>query len=65
MQFSPGRCCKIILATAILHSDNTLLSETVGPFEDDDDYHQGICHESPSASSAVTVRQKLICDVFL
>ena len=68
MQFSPSRCCKIILATAVLHSmciiDNTPLPETVEPFEGDDDDHQEICHEPPSTSSGVTVRQKLICDVF-
>ena len=68
MQFSPSRCCKIILATAVLHNmciiDNTPLPETVGPFEDDGDHHQEICHEPPSTSSGVTVRQKLICDVF-
>lgn len=68
MQFSPSRCCKIILATAVLHNmciiDNTPLPETVGPFEGDDDHHQEICHEPPSTSTGVTVRQKLICDVF-
>ena len=68
MQFSPSRCCKIILATAVLHNmciiDNTPLPETVEPFEGDDDDHQAICHEPPSTSSGVTVRQKLICDVF-
>ena len=68
MQFSPSRCCKIILATAVLHNmciiDNTPLPETVGPFEGDDDDHQEICHEPPSTSTGVTVRQKLICDVF-
>ena len=68
MQFSPSRCCKIILATAVLHNmciiDNTPLPETLGPFEDDGDHHQENCHELPSTSSGVTVRQKLICDVF-
>ena len=68
MQFSPGRCCKIILAIAVLHNmciiDNTQLPETVGPFEDDDNDHQEIYHEPPSTCSGVTVRQKLICDVF-
>ena len=67
MQFSPSRFCKIILATAVLHImciiDNTPLPETVGPFEDDGDHHQEICHEPPSTSGGVTVRQKLIRDV--
>lgn len=67
MQFSPSPSCKIILATTVLHNmcitDNTPLPETEGPFEGDDD-HQEICHEPPSTSSGVTVRQKLICDVF-
>lgn len=67
MQFNPSRCCKIILATTVLHNmcitDNTPLPETEGPFEGDDD-HQEICHEPPSTRSGVTVRQKLICDVF-
>ena len=66
MQFSPSRCCKIILATAVLHNmcitDNTPLPETVGSFECGND-HQEVCHEPPSTSSGVTVRQKLICDV--
>ena len=67
IQLTPSRCCKIILATAVLHNmcitDYTPLPKTLGPFECDDDHHE-ICHEPPSTSSGVTVRQKLICDVF-
>ena len=54
MQFSPSRCCKIILGTAVLHYmciiGNTPLPETVELFEGDDDDHQEICQEPRSTS---------------
>ena len=63
--------CRTVVARMILiiphfdntPFDNTPLPETEGPFEGDDD-HQEIFHEPPSTRSGVTVRQKLICDVF-
>ena len=58
--FQVGQCTlvlvyawKIILATAVLHNmcifDNTQFPETVGPFDGDDDGHEEVYHEPPSA----------------
>lgn len=65
MQFRPSRCCKIILATAVLHNmcicDKTQLPEDgVIPGSDNDQ----VCHEPPSSESGTAVRQQLIRDVF-
>ena len=68
MQFSPSRCCDIIVATVVLHNmcilDNTQLPDgfDVTQLHDSDDqprYSAQQCDES-----GVAIRQKLIQDVF-
>ena len=66
MQFSPSRCCNIILATAVLHNmcilDKTQIPEDLGVMQGHD--NDEVSTEPPSSESGTAMRQKLICDVF-
>lgn len=67
MQFSPSRCCRIILATAVLHNmcivDKTELPEDLAfvPVNDNDIH---IRQEPPSTEAGTAIREKLIRNVF-
>jgi len=65
-QFSPSRCCNIILATAVLHNmcilDKTQLPEDLRVMQGHD--NDEVSTEPPSSESGTAMRQKLICDVF-
>lgn len=64
MQFCPSCCCRIILATAVIHNmciyDKTELPEDLVVTAAADDIYQ----EPPSTEAGTAIREKLIRDVF-
>ena len=67
MQFSPDRCCNIIVATVVLHNmcivDNTQLPAGLAVDRRDEDEDED-ANQTASNESGTAKRQKLIQDVF-
>ena len=68
MQFSPSRCCDIIVATVVLHNmrilDNTQLPDGLDVMQVNGSDDQPIYSAQHCDESGVAIRQKLIQEVF-